>query len=113
MVSMPRSSMWSSAACSAGRLPWMSVRTATGPACWVTELRARRHVGADDRRGRVLVDAVGLGDLDLGEAGGRESLLELLARQRTGDAAGPRGHVGLGGRVHVAVGHDVGDGEAT
>ena len=68
--------------------------------------------GADDRRGRVLVDAVGLLDLDLLEPGRRELALELGAGQRAGDAAGPLLHVASRRLVHVRVGDDVADGEA-
>ena len=60
----------------------------------------------------MLVHAVGLADLDVDEAGGAQRRLELLARQRAGDAAGPLGHVGAGRLVHVGVGDHVGDGEA-
>ena len=53
------------------------------------------------------MDAVGLGDLDVFEAGGGQRLLELTARQRPGDAARPLGHVGAGRVVHVLVGDHV------
>ena len=58
------------------------------------------------------MDAVGLGDLDLGQSGGGEGVRELVAGKGAGDAAGPCGHVGAGGLVHVVVGDDIGDGEA-
>ena len=55
---------------------------------------------------------MGLADLDVGQAGVRERLLELVARERARDAAGPLLHVGAGGLVHVGVGDHVGDREA-
>src|SRR5215216_4505407 len=68
--------------------------------------------GADDGRAGVLVDAVGLGDLDVVEAGVVEGGRELEAREGGGDAAGPLLHVAACGRVHVGVGDHVADGEA-
>jgi hypothetical protein len=44
----------------------------------------RREPGADDRRGCVLVDAVGLADLDVLEARGHELALELCLAQGAG-----------------------------
>src|SRR5205085_6889878 len=70
------------------------------------------HARADDRRGRVLVRAMRLADLDLLEPGDLERGAELALGQRAGDAAGPGGHVGAGGFVHVRVRDDVRDGEA-
>ena len=61
----------------------------------------------------MLVDAVRLVDLDVGQAGGREGILELVSRQRTGDAARPFLHIHTGGLVHVRVGDHVGDREAS
>ena len=46
------------------------------------------------------------------ESGALEVTPELLLGQRTGDAAGPLGHVAPGGLVHPGVGDDVGDREA-
>ena len=53
--------------------------------------RSWRHrlAGADDRRGGLLVNAMGLGDLDLLESGGDQRGLELAPGQGAGDAAGP------------------------
>src|SRR5207237_2532590 len=65
--------------------------------------------GPDDRRGGVLVDAVGLVDLDVRESRGRERVGELLACEGAGDAAGPRGHVSARGLVHVRIGAHVPD----
>ena len=57
------------------------------------ELRQRgsrlRLAGSHDRRAGVLVDAVGLADLDPLEAGGRQLAAEVLLGQGAGDAAGP------------------------
>src|SRR5438094_2303519 len=66
---------------------------------------------ADDRGGRMLVDAVGLANLDVLETSGAEEALVLLGRERAGDAASPLAHVNARGLVHVGVGYDVGDGE--
>ena len=60
----------------------------------------------------MLVDTVGVADLDVREAGGGERAAELGLGQRAGDTARPSLHVGAGGGVHVRVGDDVGDGEA-
>src|SRR3954447_21170918 len=103
----PSSSMRCSAARSAGRLPWMSVITATS----VAVIWRAPAAGADDRRAGVLVHAVGRADLDVDQAGGGERRAELVLGERAGDAAGPLRHGGLGGVVHVRVGDDVGDGE--
>lgn len=47
------------------------------------------------------LDAVGLVDLDVGKAVGGEGLFELVAGEGACDAAGPLGHVGAGGLVHL------------
>ena len=61
---------------------------------------------------RVLVHAVGLVDLDVGEPGGGERVLELGACERAGDAAGPLLHVRARRLVHVGIGDHVGHCEA-
>src|SRR5205807_322409 len=71
--------------------------------CW--------FAGADDRRAGVLVDAVGLCDLDVGESGRGERSLELLTGEGACDAACPLPHVAPRRLVHVGVGDHVGDGE--
>jgi hypothetical protein len=58
------------------------------------------------------VDAVGFADLDVAQSGGGQRAL-VLAGQGASDAAGPLLHVGAGRVVHVVVGNDVGDGEAS
>lgn len=45
------------------------------------------------------------------ESDGGERIPVVVLGQRSGDAAGPVGHVGAGGDVRVGVGHHVGDGE--
>jgi hypothetical protein len=60
----------------------------------------------------VLVDSVGGLDFDLLKAGGAERAAKLGFGQGTRDAAGPCGHVGASGLVHVGVGDHVGDSEA-
>src|ERR1700733_4462565 len=66
----------------------------------------------DDRGTGVLVYAMRLLDLDLDQARIGEHAFELGARERAGDAAGPRRNVGAGGRVEVVVGDHIGDGNA-
>ncbi len=63
--------------------------------------------GADDRRGRVFVNAVGFADFDVREPRGGEPGAELLLGQRTRDATRVRGEIGSGGLVHVRAGDDV------
>src|SRR4051812_31986993 len=53
-----------------------------------------------------------LGDLDLLESRRAQLALELLARERARDAAGPLLHVAAGCLVHVRVGDNVADREA-
>jgi hypothetical protein len=67
---------------------------------------------ADDRRAGLVVEAVRLGDVDVGQAGADEGVDELLAREGACDAAGVRGHVGLRRGVHVGVRDHVGHGES-
>src|SRR5829696_3183448 len=69
--------------------------------------------GPDDRRRSVLVDAVGLVDLDLTEPGGAELALKVRPGQGAGDAAGPLLHVVPSGLVHVGIGDDIADREAS
>src|SRR5215207_5569655 len=52
-------------------------------------------------------------DLDLVESGGGQLPPELLGGEGTSYAAGPLLHVSASVVVHVGVGDDVGDGEAT
>jgi hypothetical protein len=58
---------------------------------------------ADDRGDGVFMDAVGLVDRDVDEAGRGERALELRARERSGDATRPVRRVGPCRVVHVAV----------
>ena len=59
-----------------------------------------------------VVDAVGLGDLDVGQAGVSEVARVLVVGEGAGDAADVLRDVGTSGGVHARVGDDVGDGEA-
>src|SRR3954470_12195479 len=67
--------------------------------------------GADDGRPGVLVDAMGLDDLDVREARVGEVARVFVVGDSAGDAADVLGDVGAGGVVHSGVGDDVGDGE--
>src|ERR1044072_5561780 len=67
--------------------------------------------GADDRRAGMFVDAMGLGDLDVVEAGVVERDREVEAGHGAGDAADVLLHVLARGGVHVGVGDHVRDGE--
>src|SRR5205807_7164818 len=75
--------------------------------------RASWLARADDRRAGVRVNAVGLADVYVNEAGRGESLLELLYGQRPGDASSPLPHVGPGRLVHIRVRDHVADCETT
>ena len=59
------------------------------------------------------MDAMRFADVDLDESGLGERRLVLGAGQRAGHAAGPLLHVGARRLVHVGVGDDVGDREAS
>jgi hypothetical protein len=63
--------------------------------------------GADARACRVLMDAMGLQDLDLIEAGSFQSGAELRLGQCPRDAACPSGHVGARCVVHFGIGDHV------
>src|SRR5438876_7369253 len=73
---------------------------------------ARGLARPDDRGGCPLVDAMGLADLDVSEAGLGKCGAEILASKRAGYASCPRCHVRPGLLIHVRVGDHVGNGEA-
>ena len=62
---------------------------------------------------RVLVNLVGLCDLDVDQPGAGQSVAELLLGQRAGDAPGEGRHVRAGRGIHVRAGDHVGDREPT
>ena len=78
--------------------------------CSATPARA---CGPDDRRARVLVDAVGRADIDIDEADVGQRGAEFGLGERASDAAGPLLRVSARASVHALVGNHVGDGEAT
>lgn len=84
---------------------------------WVAENASVSGVaglaGVDERAGGVTVNAMGLGDGNLGQSGCGQGLLTLLRGYGAGDAADPARHVSAGVVVHVRAGYDIGDGEST
>src|SRR5262249_36446058 len=98
------------APCSHSLLPRL-MPTATEGSSAMGDVSAKRFASADDRGACVLVNAVGLAKLVINQTSRGKRAAELSLRESSGDAPGPRGHVGPRCIIHVGVGNHVGHGE--